>query len=434
MTIIIYITSILSFILIGSHFLRDYNFGLALVSVLVPFLFFIRKRWILYIASGLLFLSAGLWINTALNFSYVRIELEQPYFRMLIILGAVSLFTAMSGFLILSKRFRRKYIRTDYDVPAVSSFFVSGFIISMAFIKVKFPIVLLERFLPGFGWFEIFILSLYAAFITQKILDKSNSVKWRRIIWSLFSFVFLAQLLIGILGNELFLMTGKLHIPVPAIILAGPLYRWEISIMVFLFIGSLVFIGPAWCSYLCYFGAWDDYFSRKKSKPKQLPANKQIIRISIVIVVILIALIMNYLGVSATIAAITGLSFGILGVVVMILYSRKKGVMAHCVVFCPIGLFAILFGKISPFRIKIDNSCTDCAQCHLSCRYDALNIVDIKNRKPNINCTLCGDCLGVCEHSSINYRFLKLHPENARKLFVIIAVSMHAAFMALGRL
>jgi hypothetical protein len=40
--------------------------------------------------------------------------------------------------------------------------------------------------------------------------------------WTFFSVVFFAQLVLGLAGMPSMLMTGELHAPVPALILAGP--------------------------------------------------------------------------------------------------------------------------------------------------------------------------------------------------------------------
>jgi polyferredoxin len=143
---------------------------------------------------------------------------------------------------------------------------------------------------------------------------------------------------------------------------------------------------------------------------------------------------LNYFGVSAGNAAIFGAIFGLIGILIIIFISRRLGIMSHCTLYCPIGLLAVLFGKLSPFRIRITNECTSCMKCHYECRYNALNFEDIKKGKPNLNCTLCGDCISPCEHSSINYRFLKFKPETARVIFIVMIVSLHTAFLAIGRI
>jgi len=294
--------------------------------------------------------------------------------------------------------------------------------------------MLFDRFLPTLGWLQIFLLGIYSAFIAEKLLDKKQTAKWRKRIWMLFSLVFFLQLILGIVGYEIFLLTGKLHIPVPAIILMGPLYRWELSFMVFLFLASIVLVGPAWCSYLCYFGIWDNLAATSRKVPSKVTYNVWFIRGGIFLLVIISSITMNLLGISYITAAFGGILFGLTGIVVIIFFSRKSGNMIHCTMYCPIGLLAVVLGKISPFRIKISDSCTDCMKCHLACRFNALNPIDIRSRKPNINCTLCGDCLAVCEHSSINYRFLNIDPELSRILFVIIISTVHSVFLGLGRI
>lgn len=69
--------------------------------------------------------------------------------------------------------------------------------------------------------------------------DRKERPKWRTRARLLFSIVFFGQLL-GILVNPVFLMTGKQHLPVPAIILAGPLYRLEGLFMPILFLSTLL--------------------------------------------------------------------------------------------------------------------------------------------------------------------------------------------------
>ena len=71
----------------------------------------------------------------------------------------------------------------------------------------------------------LFFIGLYGAFLAYKMSDPKNVARWRIISWSIFSIVFFSQLILGILLSDKFLMTGNLHLPVPALILAGPIYR-----------------------------------------------------------------------------------------------------------------------------------------------------------------------------------------------------------------
>jgi polyferredoxin len=301
-------------------------------------------------------------------------------------------------------------------------------------LKVHPPILLAERFVPGLGWLEILLLSLYAGFIVGKMIDSAQSSRWRKRIWVLFSVVFFSQFIIGLAGFEKFLMSGQLHLPIPAMIVAGPLYRGARFFMPILF-GSTVFLsGAAWCSYLCYIGSWDALAAERTKKPKPMPRRIQPIRIGILAAVVGTSIILRIIGVPSAVATCLGISFGLVGVGVMILWSRKKGAMAHCITYCPIGILANWLGKLSPFRLRIKDACTECQLCRLACRYDALNKEDIQKRKPGGSCTLCGDCLGSCKDGWIEYSFLGLKPNHARTMFVVLVVVLHAVFLGVARI
>ena len=138
--------------------------------------------------------------------------------------------------------------------------------LTMVQLKMPLPILILERFIHGAGWFEIAVISIYGGYVAFKMQDPINVPRWRRITWITFSIVFFTQLILGLSGLDKFLMTGKLHLPIPMMILAGPLYRGQTSIMTLLFLSTVILSGPAWCSQLCYFGAFDSLASRGKTQ------------------------------------------------------------------------------------------------------------------------------------------------------------------------
>lgn len=318
--------------------------------------------------------------------------------------------------------------------PHISAFCLTAFLLVFIQIKVDPPMLMVERFLPGGGWIEIFFLSLYAGFITGKMLDPKQSVRWRHRIWLLFSIVFFSQLFIGILGVDQFLMTGKLHVPVPALIIAGPIYRAQRFFMPILFGATLLLSGPAWCSYLCYIGSWDATIARLKRFPSILPHWRQPLRIAILFIVLATSIFLNFVKASPALATGFGLAFGLIGLGIMFFWSRPSGVMTHCVSYCPIGVLATWLGKISPFRLKIASDCDECQACSRVCRYDALNEADIQKRRPGSSCTLCGDCIRSCKNRWIEYRFFQLSPYSARTLFFILIVSLHAVFLGVARI
>ena len=155
-------------------------------------------------------------------------------------------------------------------LPVIVFILITGFLFVIN-IQLDKPLILLERFFPGFGWIEILLLAVFGAIVIYHMQDPAKVPQWRKITWLIFSIVFFSQLILGIAGiDNRFLMTGKLHLPVPAMIISGPIYRGQLSIMTILFLSTIILSGPAWCSQLCYFGALDNLAASRKRNVKPL--------------------------------------------------------------------------------------------------------------------------------------------------------------------
>jgi len=307
--------------------------------------------------------------------------------------------------------------------------------LAMVQMKVPTPMLLAERVLPGTGWLEASILAVYAGFVTEAMLKSGRSSRVRRFIWGLFSFVFFAQLALGLAGFERFLMSGTLHLPVPALILAGPLFRGGDGLfMPILFSITVLLVGPAWCSHLCYIGAWDSWMSRAKKRPGSLPGWVRRSRMVLAGVISVSAWVMGRMGVPGMYAVSLAAGFGLAGVACMVLLSRRHGVMVHCTGYCPMGLVAGILGKISPWRLRIREGCTGCETCALACRYDALRPEDIAARSPGVSCSLCGDCLESCPRGEMEFSFLGRSGSGVLAGFTVLVVSLHTVFLGVARL
>jgi hypothetical protein len=69
----------------------------------LPLLLFLRKTWVPPLFQALLVLGALEWLRTLYAFAAMRIAFEQPWGRLALILGAVALFTALSGWVFRSR-------------------------------------------------------------------------------------------------------------------------------------------------------------------------------------------------------------------------------------------------------------------------------------------------------------------------------------------
>ena len=297
-------------------------------------------------------------------------------------------------------------------------------------------ILLADRYLQGNGLLQIPVMGLYACVLGYKLLQARQTAAIRSKIWGFFTIVFFGQLLLGLAGMQEMLMTGDLHLPVPALILAGPLYRGEGLFMPVLYGITIVVVGPAWCSYLCYIGVWDNSLAGlNKGKPKQVPKwATHVLRSLLLLLIVISALILGSYNAPAGLAPGLALGFGLAGVSLMVFASRRRGQMVHCTVFCPIGLISNLIGRISPWQLRIDPGCSKCGKCSRNCPYSALKEEDLDRGRPGLTCTLCGDCVGHCKQGLIRYRFPGLSSEQAKTVFTILIVSIHTVFLAVARI
>jgi len=319
--------------------------------------------------------------------------------------------------------------------PRVAAFALSFGLLTLVQLLVARPMLVAERFVPGAGWIEVILLAVYAAWLIGLLYDPRSTALWRRRLWTFFSLIFFAQLALGLIGVERFLMSGKLHLPIPAMIVAGPLYRGEGLFMPILFTVTVLLVGPAWCSYLCYIGSWDLNAAVGRKRPAQLPGWRNWFRFGILGMIVAAAVGLRLLGVASLAATVAGIAVGLLGVGVMVLVSPRMGTMVHCAMYCPIGLLADVLGKLSPFRLRINqDACTDCGACAIKCRYGALRPEHIEARRPGLSCTLCGDCISACRGRSIEYGFVGLSPRMARTVFLVLVVSLHAVFLGVARI
>jgi hypothetical protein len=106
---VLYLPIVLSFALLGAHFMRYGNFfGVAGAALLIALLF-VRKPWVAWLMQIVLVLGTLEWLHTLYKLAQVRMALDQPYLRMVIILGVVALVALCSALLFRTGTLRRIY-------------------------------------------------------------------------------------------------------------------------------------------------------------------------------------------------------------------------------------------------------------------------------------------------------------------------------------
>lgn len=460
----------LALLLLGAHFLRAGNAGMAAALLLAAGMAWGRRAWMRVVLALVLAGGAVVWAKTAVQLINLRLAMGVPWERLALILGGVLCVTlaALAAQLWSEPHQRRGWpsgpiqpsLPKQQGQPGMQrtaarqggtarlragAFVVTAVLLGIAKVQAPFPILMVDRLLPagqGWGWLFIGGMAWYAGWLAEALWTPEAHRRLRPRIWAAFSFVFFGQLALGLAGWEDFLMTGTLHWPVPALIVAGPIYRGEGIFMLLLFASTVAMLGPAWCSHLCYIGAWDDAASRTfrlssaRMHAQKIEPGRWLWwgRGGTLLFVVLAALGLRAAGASPWVASCAAGLFGLVGVGVMLKYSPRWGRMAHCSAYCPVGLVGNLLGRLSPWRVRISPDCSQCGRCAKACRYGALENKRLRRGRPGLSCTACGDCMSACAQGHIHYTFAKMPPASSRALFLVLAASLHAVFLAVARL
>ena len=246
----------------------------------------------------------------------------------------------------------------------------------------------------------------------------------------------LAKLLAGLFLHSLFLLQGVPHLPVPGLILSGPLYRGGGSLfMPGLFAVSLLLAGSAWCSHLCYLGVWDARAADAGPRSgRGVPALWRKMRWGLLAVSLLLPLGLRLAGLPWPWALVLALALGLALLPCALWLSRKLGIPVYCCGICPLGMTANLLARLSPWRLRRNGHCTGCGACARVCRYGALRLDgDGRVAGPDWRCTLCRDCMSVCRHRALEIRCCGRGGAWVEQALLCSLSVLHTLFLFMGR-
>ena len=424
--------------LLGAHFFRASAYGLLACCVGVFLLHCGHAQWKRYAVSFFLLWGAIEWGATAYTLAQIRIQAGLPWLRAACILWGVACVTGL-GAVALYRQQRRtvgENAHTRLKGIVFTGSFCALYYLALA---APIPLLLLERFAPGWGEAQVLFISWYSVFALALLLSPKRSRKGRKLLWAVFSLVFFGQLALGLLGVEKMLMTGNLHIPVPGFIIFGPVFRGICSMMLVLMPMATLLGGSAWCSMLCYFGPLDSVVADNMPVKPIPPILQWMVRYGrpcVLAVGILVALALRVLEQPLEVALGISFLFVCASLCVMAIISKKYNSMMHCTAFCPVGIVVNTLGKISPWRIRIEQEkCDNCGVCEKICKYRAISSASRAKGTAALQCSLCMDCIPACKKQAINLRtaVLPLSGTTAKHVFLALLVIMHAVFIAFAR-
>jgi ferredoxin-type protein NapH len=225
----------------------------------------------------------------------------------------------------------------------------------------------------------------------------------------------------------------------------------DISSMVVLWLVATIVLGRGFCSWGCFYGGWDDGFSRIRKKPviSKISDLWRWMPFAVLIMVVLTAamtLMPTYCSWICPFKAVTefeqvtsvesvakaGVFLTLFGglVVVLPIMTRKR---TQCSFLCPLGAISSLSNKITPFIVKIDkSSCSECYKCVAVCPLFALTPEDIKAGKVSLFCSKCGKCVDACSKKAMHYSIKGIPAGTlknfSRNLFLFVSFLFMAVF------
>jgi ferredoxin len=196
----------------------------------------------------------------------------------------------------------------------------------------------------------------------------------------------------------------------------------DISSMIVLWLAATLILGRGFCSWGCFYGGWDDGFSRIRKRPaiKRISDTWRWMPFAALLLVSLSAaltLVPTYCDWICPFKAVTefekvtsvetatkaGIFVSLFaGLVVVLPVMTKK--RTQCSFLCPLGAVNSLSNKINPFVLKVRKErCNECFKCVSVCPLFAITKEDIREGKISVFCSKCGKCADACTRGAMQY-------------------------------
>ncbi|MFC1786045.1 hypothetical protein ACFLZA_01615 [Candidatus Neomarinimicrobiota bacterium] len=98
-----------SFLILSAHFSRAGSPLLTIIFLLLPLLLLIKKSWVTRLIQVVLIIGSVEWIRSLITYVSQRQSIDEPYMRLVIILGVVALFTGLSALIFRNQALKERY-------------------------------------------------------------------------------------------------------------------------------------------------------------------------------------------------------------------------------------------------------------------------------------------------------------------------------------
>ena len=106
--------ALLSLLLLAAHFMRIPNLPAVGLLLICVGLLWVRRPWAAYTVQTILGVGVVIWLLTGYGIATIRIQNAEPWLRMAVILGAVTLFTVYATWHFRHPRLRA-WFHTDTE-------------------------------------------------------------------------------------------------------------------------------------------------------------------------------------------------------------------------------------------------------------------------------------------------------------------------------
>lgn len=208
------------------------------------------------------------------------------------------------------------------------------------------------------------------------------------------------------------------------IIFPGTLSGWSYSIssMFVIWITASLVMGRGWCSWVCFYGGWDEGFSRLRKKPliKKIDSKWTYLSFAVLLAVVLTSAaaldatycewlcpfkaVSEYVAITSFKVVIQTIIFVVLFLTLVIILPILTKKRTQCSLFCPFGAFQSFTNKVNVFDVRIDkDKCVKCKKCIEVCPTYCIDEKSIEEGKVKFTCTKCGKCIDNCPKKAISY-------------------------------
>ncbi len=225
----------------------------------------------------------------------------------------------------------------------------------------------------------------------------------------------------------------------------------SIATMIVLWMGSSLVLGRGFCSWMCFYGGYDEGCSRLVKRARIRDINRRWIYFPFALLVVIVLVsavtlsptycewlcpfktVTEYAAVTNLLTLIQTIIFLALfiGLVIVLPILTKRRV--QCGLFCPFGAMQSLTNKVNIFDVRIDpQKCSTCGRCTRTCPTFSLDESSLKSGHALITCTKCGKCIDACPNQAISYHIkgtpAGTRPILARALFLYPAFILMSTF------